>query len=148
MILRGATYHIVFSDAAHYPPPFRLENLSQMPVTYFQSGVSKPILLTLLNPGQSVPYAWDEPTYPERLSLQVKGSREIKEFDMNTFGPKDKLYYESYFYITAVATFPKESRYVRFYICCASIHMMNPWAYPLTLCFHLKHVPPLAISDV
>lgn len=27
---RGATYHVIFCDAADYPPPFKLENLSQV----------------------------------------------------------------------------------------------------------------------
>jgi len=108
--LKGATFHVVFSDAAHYPPPFRLENLSQMPVLYFQSGITKPSLITTLNPGQSVPYAWDESTFCKRMCVQVKGSQEVKEFDLNTFGPLGKLYYESYFYIAAVETFPRDKK--------------------------------------
>ena len=31
VILKGATFHVIFSDAANFPPPFRLENLSQVP---------------------------------------------------------------------------------------------------------------------
>ena len=27
---RGETYHVIFCDAADYPPPFKLENLSQV----------------------------------------------------------------------------------------------------------------------
>ena len=27
---RGETYHVIFCDAANYPPPFKLENLSQV----------------------------------------------------------------------------------------------------------------------
>ena len=30
VILKGATFHVIFSDAANFPPPFRLENLSQV----------------------------------------------------------------------------------------------------------------------
>ena len=30
VILKGATYHVIFSDASDYPPPFKLENLSQV----------------------------------------------------------------------------------------------------------------------
>ena len=108
--LKGATFHIVFSDAAHYPPPFRLENLSQISLLYFQAGIAKTSLITTLNPGQSVPYAWDEPTFHKKLCVQVKGSREVKEFDLNFFGPQGKLYYESYFYIAALETFPRDSR--------------------------------------
>ena len=44
-----------------------------------------------------VPYAWDEPTCPEKLSLVVKGGRESRQFDLRSFGPQGKLYYESYF---------------------------------------------------
>ena len=44
-----------------------------------------------------VPYAWDEPTFPEKLSLLVKGAREARQFDLRSFGPQGKLYYESYF---------------------------------------------------
>ena len=80
-----------------------------MPVTFFQTGIAKSSLYTQLNPGQSIPYAWDEPMFRDRLCLQVKGSQEIKEFDLNTFGPKGKLYYESYIYLAAVATFPRET---------------------------------------
>ena len=46
----------------------------------------------------------------EHLFLQIKGSQEVKEFDLNTFGPQGKMYYERYFYITAIATFTRESR--------------------------------------
>ena len=110
--LKGATFRVVFSDAASYPPPFRLENLSQISVTYFQAGVTKPSLLTCLNPGQSVPYAWDEATYPQKLCLQVKGSQETHEFDLDKFGLQAKLYYESYFYIAADSTFSKDNWFV------------------------------------
>lgn len=99
--LIGATYHIILSDAAHYPSPFRLENLSQMPVIYHQNRTT---LMSTLNPGQSIPYSWDEPMLKEVICLQVKGVDEIKEFDFNTFGTRGKLYYESYFYVCAVGT--------------------------------------------
>ena len=106
-MLKGATYHIIFSDAANYPPPFRLENLSQIGVLYSQTGTTKPVPL---NPGQSVPYSWDEPTCPEKLCVQVKGSQDSKEFDFESFGTRGKLYYERYCYIAAAATFPKDTR--------------------------------------
>ena len=44
---------------------------------------------------------------PEVMCLQVKGVDELKEFDFNTFGTRGKLYYESYFYVSAVSTFPE-----------------------------------------
>lgn len=105
-MLKGATYHIVFSDAANYPPPFRLENLSQVTVLYMQTGTTR---LTPLSPGQLVPYAWDEVTCPEKICLQPASTTKSKEFDFESFGPRGKLYYDSYFYIAAVATFPKDT---------------------------------------
>lgn len=101
--LKGATFHIVFSDAAMYPPPFRLENLSQMPITCCQEGVKSSLALPL-NPGQSVPYAWDEHTLPECMCVGVKGGGVLR-VELERFGSKGKVYYESYFYIVAYATF-------------------------------------------
>ena len=103
--LISATFHIILSNAANYPPPFRLENLSQMPVTYHQARTTT---VSTLNPGQSVPYAWDEPMLPETMCLQIKGVDDFKEFDFNTFGTRGKLYYESYFYVSAIGTFSEE----------------------------------------
>ena len=52
----------------------------------------------------TVPYAWDEPTQPELLCLQVKGVSEVKEFDLNSFSDQGKVYYESYFHIVATTS--------------------------------------------
>lgn len=107
--LKGATYHVIFSDAASYPPPFRLENLSQTPISCCQEGVKSSLAIPL-NPGQSVPYSWDEHTLPESLCVSVKGGSELK-MGLEKFGPKGKVYYESYFYILAYSTFPVEQEY-------------------------------------
>ena len=109
--LKRATYRIVLSDAANYPSPFRLENLSQISVSYCQSGAGR-ANISQLNPGQSIPYAWDEQTLPKKLCVNVKRSRDSQELDFETFGSRGKLYYESYFYITAADTFPpKDERF-------------------------------------
>ena len=57
-----------------------------------------------LNPGQSVPYAWDEQTLPESMCVEVKGGANLK-VKLEQFGAKGKVIYESYFYIGAYATF-------------------------------------------
>ena len=57
----------------------------------------------------AVPYAWDEPTHPEVLCLQVKGVSEVKEFDLNSFSDQGKVYYESYFHIVAASRSGGES---------------------------------------
>uniref|UniRef100_A0A1X7TNH4 Vacuolar protein sorting-associated protein 13 VPS13 adaptor binding domain-containing protein n=1 Tax=Amphimedon queenslandica TaxID=400682 RepID=A0A1X7TNH4_AMPQE len=104
VILRGATYHVIFSDASDYPPPFKLENLSQIAVICYQQSVTSQQQYTVLNPGQSVPYAWDEVTLPEKLCLHIKDVSEPRPFDLSSFGPQGKVYYESYFYIVAMDT--------------------------------------------
>ena len=30
MVLRGATFHVLFTDASQLPPPFRIDNLSEV----------------------------------------------------------------------------------------------------------------------
>lgn len=55
-----------------------------------------------------VPYSWDEPTLPHFLALQVQGATEAKEVSLMQFGQLGKLYYESYVYIAASATFMKK----------------------------------------
>lgn len=63
----GATYHIIFSDASDYPPPFKLENLSQViflfiiviecieqvSVLCYQQDINQQHQYTTLNSGQS-----------------------------------------------------------------------------------------------
>lgn len=116
VILKGATFHVIFSDASCYPPPFRLENLSQTPITCHQEKVRSSLTLTL-NPGQSVPYSWDEHTLPEVLCVGVRGG-EVLKVGLERFGPKGKVYYESYFYIVAYSTFPAEEyTYVHVCVC-------------------------------
>ena len=102
--LKRATFHIVFSDATKYPPPFRLENLSQTPIVCYQEGVRSSLALSLY-PGQSVPYAWDEQTLPESMCVEVKSGGSV-QLKLEQFGDKGKILYESYFYIVAFATFP------------------------------------------
>ena len=51
-----------------------------------------------------VPYAWDDTTLKEKLCLRVKAGSEPRCFDLESFGTKGKVYYESYFYIVAMGT--------------------------------------------
>ena len=59
-----------------------------------------------LNPGQSVPYAWDEHTLPECMCVGVRGGAVLR-VELERFGPKGKVYYESFFYIVAYTTFSR-----------------------------------------
>ncbi|KAM3617296.1 uncharacterized protein V6R79_004435 [Siganus canaliculatus] len=104
--LKGATYQISFSDTDQLPPPFRIDNLSEVPVQFWQHGVADMRLRTEVKAGSVFDYACDEPTLPPYLTLTVKGagSSEVTA-DMNFFREYNKLYYENFIYVAAKHTF-------------------------------------------
>ncbi|XP_028848635.1 vacuolar protein sorting-associated protein 13D isoform X2 [Denticeps clupeoides] len=107
--LKGATYHIIFCDTQHLPPPFRIDNLSDVPIQFWQHGVVDIRLHTEVKAGSVLDYACDEPTLPPYLTLTVKGagSSEVTA-DMNFFREYNKLYYENFIYIAATHTFSQD----------------------------------------
>ena len=36
-MLKGAVFHIVFTDANQLPPPYRIDNVSEVPILFYQS---------------------------------------------------------------------------------------------------------------
>uniref|UniRef100_A0A8C9YSV9 Vacuolar protein sorting 13 homolog D n=1 Tax=Sander lucioperca TaxID=283035 RepID=A0A8C9YSV9_SANLU len=104
--LKGATYQISFSDTDQLPPPFRIDNISEVPIQFWQHGVADLRLHTEVKAGSVLDYACDEPTLPPYLTLTVKGagSSEVTS-DMNFFREYNKLYYENFIYIAATHTF-------------------------------------------
>uniref|UniRef100_A0A1A7ZDZ5 Vacuolar protein sorting 13D n=1 Tax=Nothobranchius furzeri TaxID=105023 RepID=A0A1A7ZDZ5_NOTFU len=107
--LKGATYQISFTDTEHMPPPLRVDNLSEVPVQFWQHGVADLRLHTEVKPLSVLDYACDEPTLPPYLTLTVKGagSSEVTA-DMNFFREYNKLYYENFIYIAATHTFSQK----------------------------------------
>ncbi|XP_070696419.1 intermembrane lipid transfer protein VPS13D [Pempheris klunzingeri] len=104
--LKGATYQISFTDTDQLPPPFRIDNISEVPIQFWQHGVADIRLHTEVKAGCVLDYASDEPTLPPYLTLTVKGagSSEVTA-DMNFFREYNKLYYENFIYIAATHTF-------------------------------------------
>ncbi|XP_010785847.1 vacuolar protein sorting-associated protein 13D-like, partial [Notothenia coriiceps] len=104
--LKGATYQISFSDTDQLPPPFRIDNISEVPIQCWQHGVADVRLHTEVKADCLLDYACDEPTLPPYLTLTVKGagSSEVTA-DMNFFREYNKLYYENFIYIAATHTF-------------------------------------------
>nr|XP_006005250.1 PREDICTED: vacuolar protein sorting-associated protein 13D [Latimeria chalumnae] len=104
--LHGATYRICFSDTDNLPPPFRIDNFSEVPVIFNQVGVAEPRLRTEVKAMTSFDYAWDESVLPPFITMTVKGagSSEIA-CDMNNFKETRQLYYENFIYIAATHTF-------------------------------------------
>ncbi|TSM04819.1 Vacuolar protein sorting-associated protein 13D [Bagarius yarrelli] len=108
--LKGATYQISFSDTDQLPPPFRIDNISEVPLQFWQHKVADIRLHTEVKPGAVLDYACDEPTLPPHLTLTVKGagSSEVTA-DMNCFREYNKLYYENFIYIAATYTFSQDA---------------------------------------
>ncbi|XP_063173560.1 intermembrane lipid transfer protein VPS13D isoform X1 [Candoia aspera] len=104
--LKRATYCVSFSDTDKFPPPYRIDNFSKVPVVFTQHSVAEPRLRTEVKPATSLDYAWDEPTLPPYVTLTVKGagSSEIT-CCMNDFQESKQLYYENFIYIAATYTF-------------------------------------------
>ncbi|CAM9137825.1 unnamed protein product [Lampetra planeri] len=104
--LKGATYQISFTDSHQLPPPFRIDNNSEVPLQFWQHGVVDIRLHTEVKAGSLLDYACDEPTLPPYLTLTVKGagSSEVTA-DMNFFREYNKLTYENFIYIAATHTF-------------------------------------------
>ncbi|KAI5095714.1 vacuolar protein sorting-associated protein 13D isoform X1, partial [Silurus meridionalis] len=108
--LKGATYQISFSDTDQLPPPFRIDNISEVPIQFWQYQVADIRLHTEVKAGEVLDYACDEPTLPPYLALTVKGagSSEVTA-DMNCFRECNKLYYENFIYIAATFTFSQDA---------------------------------------
>uniref|UniRef100_A0A672LEB6 Vacuolar protein sorting 13 homolog D n=1 Tax=Sinocyclocheilus grahami TaxID=75366 RepID=A0A672LEB6_SINGR len=107
--LKGATYQISFSDTDQLPPPFRIDNISEVPIQFWQHGVADIRLHTEVKPGAVLDYACDEPIFQPYITLTVKGagSSEVTA-DMNFFREYNKLYYENFIYIAASFTFSEK----------------------------------------
>ncbi|XP_019746384.1 vacuolar protein sorting-associated protein 13D isoform X5 [Hippocampus comes] len=109
--IKGATYQISFTDSDQLPPPFRIHNISEVPIQFWQHGVVDIKLHTEVKADSELDYACDEQTLPPYLTLIVKGagSSEITA-DMNFFREYNKLYYENFIYIAATHTFSHGGR--------------------------------------
>ncbi|XP_053338052.1 intermembrane lipid transfer protein VPS13D isoform X1 [Clarias gariepinus] len=108
--LKGATYHISFSDTDQLPAPFRIDNMSEVPIQFWQYEVADIRLHTEVKAGAVLDYACDEPAFLPYLTLTVKGagSSEVTA-DMNCFREYNKLYYENFIYIAATFTFSQDA---------------------------------------
>ncbi|XP_076023177.1 intermembrane lipid transfer protein VPS13D isoform X2 [Genypterus blacodes] len=108
--LKGATHQVSFSNTDQLPPPFRIDNVSEVPIQFWQHGVADIRLHTEVKASSALDYACDEPTLPPYLTLTVKGagSSEVTA-DMNFFREYNKLYYENFIYIAATHTFTQDA---------------------------------------
>ena len=83
---------------------YRIDNFSEVAVTYFQTEVSDEQLRTTMRPNMSIPYAWDEPTLPPHITLRVQGGSSAT-YNMDVIRDGDQLCYENFIYIAFTGTF-------------------------------------------
>jgi vacuolar protein sorting-associated protein 13D len=105
VLLQGATFFIIFTDADTLPPPIRVDNFSEVTITFAQVSCKDPMHSTA-RAHSSVPYAWDQPTERQSLTVTVPGG--ISEtYDLNKLGKAAGLTYENFIYIAFTGTFKK-----------------------------------------
>ncbi|XP_045474860.1 vacuolar protein sorting-associated protein 13D isoform X2 [Harmonia axyridis] len=106
IVLQGATFFIVFTDADTMPPPIRVDNFSEVSLTFAQSSC-KEVHHSTARAHSSIPYAWDQPTQPPLLNVVAPGGIS-KTYDMSSLGPSAGLTYENFIYIAFVGTFKSD----------------------------------------
>ncbi|XP_071526978.1 intermembrane lipid transfer protein VPS13D [Panulirus ornatus] len=106
VIISDATYFIVFTDAESLPPPFRVDNFSEVAITYYQTGTQEERLRTIVKPRSCVAYAWDEVTLQPHLTCVAPGGTSAT-YNMDVLGQGAGLTYENFIYIAFTGTFQK-----------------------------------------
>jgi len=99
-----STFRVVISSADNFPPPFRVDNFSEVPITFYQTGVSDHLLRAVVKPHQSVPYALDGPVLPPHITVSAPGGS-VATYNMNVTGAGSELTYENFIYIAMTGTF-------------------------------------------
>ncbi|XP_050228405.1 uncharacterized protein LOC126677693 isoform X2 [Mercurialis annua] len=77
----AGTNLILLSDDNTGFMPYRIDNFSKERLRIFQQRCEA--FDTIIHPYTSCPYAWDEPCYPHRLTVEVPGERAIGLFDLD-----------------------------------------------------------------
>ncbi|XP_026669305.1 vacuolar protein sorting-associated protein 13D isoform X1 [Ceratina calcarata] len=107
VVLQESTYFVVFTDADTMPPPIRVDNFSEVPLTVNQVTVHDNLQWTV-RPHSSVPYALDEPIQSAALVLTAPGGV-TATYDLNALGEGRVLTYENFIYIAFAGTFKNDS---------------------------------------
>ena len=81
----------------------RIDNFSEVQLTYFQTQCHEELLRASIAPRSSVPYAWDEPSLEPHVTLSVHGGSSAT-YNMEIISDGDQLFYENFIYIVFKAT--------------------------------------------
>ncbi|KAG1679364.1 Vacuolar protein sorting-associated protein 13D [Nymphon striatum] len=130
IVLQGATYFIVFTNADKMPAPYRVNNLSEVPVTFYQRDVSLDRLRSTVRAHSSLVYAWDEPMLPPYVTCVAPGGSSTS-CNMNKFGSGNNLYYENFIYIAFTGTFHKDGK--KYYDECEELVLDAPHGTKIVL---------------
>lgn len=82
----------------------RIDNFSDVQLTYFQTKCTEDLLRGTVRARSAVAYAWDEPTLPPHITLSVHGGSSAT-YNMDIISDGDQLFYENFIYIAFKATF-------------------------------------------
>jgi vacuolar protein sorting-associated protein 13D len=110
VIERGGTFFVVFMDSNQMPAPLRIENLSDVPIQFYQSETREELtyLRAFIQPHQSIDYAWDEPTLRQAITCSVLGGTK-ETYDLQKLGHGENLCYENHICLALEQTFNDES---------------------------------------
>ncbi|KAG4203337.1 hypothetical protein ERO13_A05G394600v2 [Gossypium hirsutum] len=76
----GTNLILISEDDTGYMP-YRIDNFSKERLRIYQQRCES--LDTIVHPYTSCPYAWDEPCYPHRVSIEVPGERMVGSFALD-----------------------------------------------------------------
>ncbi|KAK3098591.1 hypothetical protein FSP39_021054 [Pinctada imbricata] len=108
VVKHGPTFFIVFGDAEGMPPPFRIDNLSEVQIQYCQKQGEnmRGNKQAWIRPHTQVPYAWDEPTLDHTITLKVQSGSDAS-YNMDQLGEGPHLCYSNLIYLAATTTFSR-----------------------------------------
>ncbi|GAB6019931.1 hypothetical protein CHUAL_001462 [Chamberlinius hualienensis] len=112
VVLLGATYIVVFTDADNLPPPYLIQNFCEVPIVCHQAQTTEERLKITVRPNTTLAYALDEPTLEASLTCVAPGGSSASYY-LNVFGDcPQQLSYENFIYIAFTETFAKTNELI------------------------------------
>lgn len=103
--LKNGTYRCTFTDADNFPPPYRIINLSDVTLFYWQTE-SSGSMREFVRAKEIKDYVMDEPLNPASITFSVYQECSEK-YDMKQRGKHfNKLYYQNAIFVAFQDTFP------------------------------------------
>lgn len=101
----AATYRCTISDATTFPPPYRIVNLSEVSLFYWQENTNHSQTNSFIKGKETKDYVLDEPLLPAKLVISVY-NESTEVFNLHHIGRQlTKLYYQNAIFIAFTHTF-------------------------------------------